>query len=855
MAQVVNNTDKLTYILTNYGLERVAQALADTSVNIYLSKIKVGDANYEYYEPVATATELKHPIEDGSFYIIEKDLLEDGLTVSLHALLPEKFNGCEIREVGIYETVNGKDYLFALSTQQPLLKPSADLDYFISVDYFAFLKSQNLSDIYDQIYLDPNNQLVTQEDLDKLMSTILFTESNLMEQINGNSRIIGLNRAQQLHEKMEQSRENFGYITSYNNYSLLLNYVNPDNIFAYWLFNYPRRVGASASVVDISKYGRNLSTNLPINIYERVYDGIMPTLKFEAPNYFYMIQSEGIIKYNPKAFTFTGEPIISALGIASGFSSNDYVKGPDIKTSAGNSYTLRIEFNLSNLAQDQSVMMTSTTYSFRLVYDKTEKAILAQFGNGITWTTTLTAPASVEGLYNVQISFNGTAAAISFLKEGVYVTQDARLLSDPPLLSMGVLVIGAPNSPYAAFGNYIDLKQVSLSINGIQSFSGSTFESVNDMSFTTPDQTSDISFSMAFALEPLAKNTTRTLIARSDYATNSNVFEITEREDNSLSIKFFTDSENYINFYTSPNTLPKGAHSLVFSYDALKKSITAFAGAKKLNILKDTHGTYTHMNVTPSLLYSFTYAASKTIWADSDEAPTSLFNENGTPYVGDEWSVSETNVFFKEYLTSYDSTKNVTTDKLYSWVYNDGLDDYIIYTKTLNIQADTTLYNADYTLYTGTDFKVTLSGSNYIIQYLANSTENEPAKDIQSKILYAYSYAGSLETIWANSSSAPTALYKSNGDVYEGSDWTLSNNIIYYKDGGIATYNSAFNITIPTLPVTSYVIGSDGNPTQYINSNIGAITVIKETMNEEQLRSFALNLEATMGNNPCIKVY
>ena len=75
MSQVVNNTDKLTFILTSYGLGRVAEALMDKEVTIMLSKVKVGDANFEYYTPKETAEDLKHPIEDGEFYIIEKDLL------------------------------------------------------------------------------------------------------------------------------------------------------------------------------------------------------------------------------------------------------------------------------------------------------------------------------------------------------------------------------------------------------------------------------------------------------------------------------------------------------------------------------------------------------------------------------------------------------------------------------------------------------------------------------------------------------------------------------------------------------------------------------------------------------------
>jgi phage-related tail fiber protein len=107
MAQVINSTDYLTFILTQYGLNRVGEALANPNEDLNISKIKVGDANFTYYEPTETQPDLIHIIEGGEFYIIDKELLEDNLTVSFHAIFPETFQNAEIREVGIYETIDG----------------------------------------------------------------------------------------------------------------------------------------------------------------------------------------------------------------------------------------------------------------------------------------------------------------------------------------------------------------------------------------------------------------------------------------------------------------------------------------------------------------------------------------------------------------------------------------------------------------------------------------------------------------------------------------------------------------------------------------------------------------------------
>ena len=204
-------------------------------------------------------------------------------------------------------------------------------------------------------------------------------------------------------------------------------------------------------------------------------------------------------------------------------------------------------------------------------------------------------------------------------------------------------------------------------------------------------------------------------------------------------------------------------------------------------------------------------------------------------------------------MSSYDSRGNITTSKLYAWVYNDGLDDYIIYTKSLTLDDNTILYNSDYSQYTGTEFKVTRAGDDFIIQYNSNLTEHEAAKDIASKTIYCFLFSYPMRTIWANSATAPTVVYQINGDVYYGDDWYALNNKVYYKDGNTATYNSLYNVKVPTLPVTSYVIGTTGAPTNPINSSVGAISVIKELIPDESLRTLVLNMDAALGNNPCIK--
>ena len=71
MAEIVNN-DKLTLILTQYGLNRVAEAMSTPSLNLHLTKIKFGSGNnYEYYTPSEVQTSLKGDL-GLEFYIFKK---------------------------------------------------------------------------------------------------------------------------------------------------------------------------------------------------------------------------------------------------------------------------------------------------------------------------------------------------------------------------------------------------------------------------------------------------------------------------------------------------------------------------------------------------------------------------------------------------------------------------------------------------------------------------------------------------------------------------------------------------------------------------------------------------------------
>ena len=585
MAKVVNNTDRLTFILTSYGLGRVAEALKDTSVKIMLSKIKAGDANYEYYEPDENATDLVHPIEGGEFYIIEKDLLEDDLTISLHAVMPEDFDDCEVREVGVYETVNGADKLFAISTQQPLLKPSIDLNYFIAVDYFAFIKSANLAEIYDQIILDPDNQVVTEDDFDKLIRTILFSQANLMEQIHGNSRVLGLNRVQQLKDLMDVSKNNFSNMAAGNNYTLLLNDANINNIFSYWLFNYPRKVSSAAAITDLGKEERNLYVSKSINSFDRIYNGLTPMLTFTPSDYFYLPQTDNVAELDMSDFTVAGHPDISSTGKVTAFSENDYLTLPPLTITSGNTYALTFSFYLGTNQMSQSIVYFESNYSIACLFDSQNSCLTVRVGNGTTWKNSITYPIQEAHEYTVKLLFNNSRFSLDFLENGEYIEKAYVNLNYSIPSNLGKLIIGAPNGSYFAFNSYMKLMPVDISENGITIYSGSKYSSINSLTFINAEGTADTPFTMLYSVEPLETGVNRTILARSNYSTNSNMFEITETANNALQVRLFSDSENYITFTSGNNVIPTTAHAVGFNYNADEKTITAYVAGDRKSVV------------------------------------------------------------------------------------------------------------------------------------------------------------------------------------------------------------------------------------------------------------------------------
>ena len=675
------NDEKLQLKITQYGWGRIAEAVANPSLTLNITKIRLGNGrDEEYYDPSETQTSLEGDL-DLEFYIYDKALLEDEVTISFHTIIPDNVGGFDIREVGLYETVNGEDKLFAISTQQPFVKPTTADNYFINIDYYIFLKASQFKDIYDQIVLDSNYALVTEPNLEELMKTFLFAHGNLINQIGNNSRIIGYNRPTQLYDIIKENKKDYSYITLYKTYASLVDVTNPNNIFSYWAFDYSRRTSSQNYVTDLSnnRFALDISKNL--NRFEHIYNGFMSMFSIEDPDYFKL--------------------------------------------------SSQIPLNL--------------------------------FGK---------------------------------------VSEDSTEETDFP-------------------------------------------------------------FTMIFAVEPLTYNSKRTLLAKSDYLNRLHTFEVNELADGSLELKLFSSYTNYLTFTSSPRAIPNAPHSIVLTYDPDLQEVIAYINSTKYNMTKVETGTYTHMNETPGILYCFTYTPEYKIYANatSPSIPTALYNENGTPYIGPDWQISEGVVEYKGAPAPYDEDGDIQTDRLYAWVYNDTVNDHTIYTKTLDITQDTVLYNSDYTEYTESLFSISyVEGTtpSYKIFYEQYPTTQVSEADIEPQDRFCYKATLTESSIYTNSIENPILLYTQVDDSYEiytGTQWTIGTKEVNEQEvpwvlfeGNPGTRGEDTQTFTPDL--TSYIIDASGAPAQFINSNVGLVSIIKEKLSEDNARIMALNLCATMGRNP-----
>lgn len=305
--EIFNNTDNLYCIFTAYGLNRLATFNTEDHLFLYSAKVGnydwytdenrlLGNTGYsealfkKYFESGA-GLNIGAEVENGTIPITAKSLNPADKIVTLQVTVPEDFPACDIRELGIYETVGGVENLFAVVTFQVIPKPGINTNHRNMVRFNINLRSENLTNFYDQITLDPDNNYATTDEIQDLHENLLFVETNLAEQISRNTQQVGLNRVQQLYEQMIDDKEKYASFAASTTYTNFLSSTSLSNVKSFWVFNYTNDLTQKVSIADLGVYKTNLETSQLVTLYDKSYIGLCSYLDIAAPHYYRLDRS------------------------------------------------------------------------------------------------------------------------------------------------------------------------------------------------------------------------------------------------------------------------------------------------------------------------------------------------------------------------------------------------------------------------------------------------------------------------------------------------------------------------------------------------------------------------------------
>lgn len=308
------NYNKLTWVLTKEGINQIREVLANPDKNLTLLYFKFGDANGIYYEPTGNETDLINPCINSLGQIVAQNISDKSIknitmtdnsgniivdnngnviqyeSVCFETILPESSCDYNIMEVGLYgsKIINDteEEYLFALSTCSPIPKPNIDDNYVITLNYSASFISSNLLAIYNRIVLNTNIQYVSEDTLLEMSNTMLYTTGNLAEQINSNSHILGMNRATQLNEKLDENAENIYLNASMQTCITLKNIVGYNNVENYWVFRDDNSITSTQCIKDFGVANTNMSLNNAPGTFIQNVIGLAYTLNIDNDNYY-----------------------------------------------------------------------------------------------------------------------------------------------------------------------------------------------------------------------------------------------------------------------------------------------------------------------------------------------------------------------------------------------------------------------------------------------------------------------------------------------------------------------------------------------------------------------------------------
>ena len=188
--------------------------------------------------------------------------------------------------------------------------------------------------------------------------------------------------------------------------------------------------------------------------------------------------------FDKSKFTVIGSPILTDDGIASGFSvytdkiSNDTltnISASQLSTDGNWSFKCRFTLPSTNPNRGEiPIRIPYGAYGFIFVDSNHSTIYIQPYGtvirsisdSGFAWGST----------YDIEVIFNGANSKVKAKKDGVSLADNPFTLPTTPLAFGGTQfsfgTYGSDNANYKSFSGSIDLKQFSITVDGVEVFSG-----------------------------------------------------------------------------------------------------------------------------------------------------------------------------------------------------------------------------------------------------------------------------------------------------------------------------------------------------------------------------------------------
>lgn len=582
---------KLEWIITEYGKRRITKLLEpDNEDKIRITVMNIGSdgsgspKDREGKTPELGNGRLNHQVNGVGIPIIEKGIATDREnTIFFKTIINENMCGYDIAELALYEEANdGTLKMFAIGVGSPINKPHIRDGYLMSIEYTLYIESINLLDIYDKIELDPNNEFLKESDVDSLYRTILYVEGNLAEQIGNNTRAIGMGRAKELNNLIEETKLQYNSASISTYYSSLANSVKDlNNIIGFWSFHYTNNYGIRSNIRDFSLYSNYLSTNNLISSYDQDYLGVLSSLNFKEDDYFLMeavttayVSTKNIELGQLKTHEIAGKAIYAP-------DRNGWMIGSTVYDE--DTFKEQIcEYYLKS----QSVNSNSSTITIDVhpeYLDMEQKLENPNAGKPVFGTA----------------SYAPHTWTYDSVKER-WISETSISYDEAEFKTFVVSYTGSPlqgDVISTATEGHPDRNEI-ITLTGKQ-FDLITY--INDEDEGYKEQ--DVPFTFIISLQHNKLGERNTLLAQSSNFANVHNFEIVKTEDNAIEMTLYsTDEDKYIRFKTIKDAVSSSAYSLIITYNPNYQGTTGrfsptanvVINGKKYDVSTENHG-YTGM--------------------------------------------------------------------------------------------------------------------------------------------------------------------------------------------------------------------------------------------------------------------